>query len=186
MTSAVRPGREPAQRYERSPIPFPNKRVARDITTALTNALVARELAVLTESRLPYPFDAAAEFTVLGGYIWGALREPLMPGVFFLTLHEELARVLEETGPTRDPQVLCEALARRTRGMGQDIVDLVYDLCALDFSSAELERAAARVEQLYYARQLLDELERQARLLRADATSVEEVRATLRRLGAEA
>lgn len=160
--------------------------VGRDVSKAVTQALVAQELSALAQSRLPYPYDAEAEFKVLGGYVWGALREPLVPGVFFVTLHEELARVLEETGPTRNAAELCEVLSRRTRGMHQDIVDLVYDLCSLEFSSVELERAAARVEELYFARQLLGELERLSRLLRVDATSLEEVRSTLRRLGAEA
>jgi hypothetical protein len=154
----------------------------RDVAGALTNALVARELSALTSSRLPYPFDARAEFTVLGGMIWGALREPLIPGVFFVTLHEELARALEDLGPTRDAQKICEAVCTRTRNMTQDVIDLVFDLVALEFSSSALQEAAARVEQLYYARQLLDELERLSRLLRADATSVDDVRTELRRL----
>jgi hypothetical protein len=154
----------------------------RDITQALTNALVARELSALTSSRLPYPFDAVAEFTVLGGMVWGAIREPLVPGVFFVTLHEELARVLEDSGPTRDARQLCEALASRTRNLTQDVIDLVFDLVALEFCPSELQRASARVEQLYYARQLLEELERLSRLLRADATSVDDVRGELRRL----
>lgn len=160
--------------------------LGRDVSHALSNALVARELATLTESRLPYPFDGKAEFTVLGGMVWGAIREPLQPGVFFITLHEELARVLEDTGPTRDEQLLCDRLSSRTRNMTQDVVDLIFDLCALEFSSVELQRAAARIEQLYFARQLLDELERLSRLLRADATSVDDVRQTLRRLGEDA
>jgi hypothetical protein len=172
--------------YQRSPIPFPSKVIAKDIYSALTNAMVARELAALTESRLPYPFDAKAEFTVLVGMAWGAIREPLYPGVFFITLHEELARVLEETGPTRDAALLCERLANRTRNMAQDVVDLVFELVAFEYSPSELSRAAARVVALYDARTLLYELERLARLLRADATSVDDVRRTLRRLGEEA
>lgn len=181
MSAAEKAG----QRWARSGAQFPRKQVVSDVTGALTNALMARELAALTQSRLPYPFDARAEFTVLGGLVWGAIREPLPPGVFFVTLHEELARALEEVGPTRDAPAICEALSRRTRGMSQDIIDLVFDLCALEFSSVELERASHRVVSLYDARQLLDELERLSRLLRADATSVEDVRPILARLGAE-
>jgi replicative DNA helicase len=157
-----------------------------DITRALTNALVARELGALTSSRLPYPFDVQAERIVLGGMIWGAIRHELPPGVFFVTLHEELARSLEDTGPTRDAQQLCEALCARTRNMTQDVIDLVFELCACEFSRVELDHAAHRVACLYDARTLLDELERLSRLLRADATGVEEVRTVLRRLGAEA
>jgi hypothetical protein len=171
--------------WARSVAQFPRKQVVSDIVGSLTNALVARELSALTNSRLPYPFDPGAEFTVLSGMVWGAIRHPLPPGVFFLTLHEELARVLEETGPTRDAQALCEALCRRTRNMTQDVVDLVFDLVALDFSAVELERASFRVASLYDARTLLDELERLCRLLRADATDVENVRSVLQRLGAE-
>jgi hypothetical protein len=90
--------------------------------------------------------------------------------------------VLEDLGPTRDAELICQTLAGRTRNMGQDIVDLVFDLVALEFSSSEFQEAAARVVQLYYARQMLDELERLSRLLRADATSVDDVREQLRRL----
>lgn len=171
--------------YARSTIRFPRQQVVTDIVGSLTQALVARELTALTASRLPYPFDAEAEFIVLGGMVWGALRE-IPEGVFFVTLHEELARALEEVGPTREAPKLCEALARRTRGMSQDVIDLVFDLCAVEFSSVELERASMRVIGLADARQLLTELERLARLLRADATSIEDVRVVLRRLGAEA
>lgn len=157
----------------------------RDIYRALSNALVARELTALTDSRLPYPCDAKAELVVLGGMIWGAVREPLPPDLFFFVLHRELALALEGTGPTRDAQAICEAVCARTRNMTQDVVDLVFDLVDCEYSASEFERAAFRVSALADSRALLSELERLARLLRVDATSVEDVRPVLARLGRE-
>lgn len=174
-----------AKKYERSGprAVSPGRLASADITTALKNALVARELAALTNSRLPYPCDAAAEEIVLTGMIWGAVREPLPPDLFFFVLHQEIAVAIEATGPTRDANALCEAVCKRTRNMSQSVIDLIFELCAVEYSAREFERACMRVSMLAEARVLIEELERVVRLLRADATSVEDVRPILARLG---
>lgn len=159
-----------------------SRETAIEIAGAVQRALVARELGELTRTRLPWPHDQRAEWSVLA-FLAGAtheLRRTVTPDLFFLDLHRAILGAVLECSPN-DVDGLARELARRIHGALDYVEDIALRLTDATFTWGEVSRAMDRLIELRDRRALVEELERLARGLRVEALDVEDVRRRMRR-----